>query len=129
LLARVDLISRGTAATKLGALCKAGEVVRRSHPDHTCASVLSPEAARELGRVRSRRPTCAAAGQALAFFGLARIATSVRDSRATVHGGSERFQAVGEAGLRPASLLLDPASLLAMRVVSGGGGIRTPEAP
>ena len=57
------------------------------------------------------------------------IATSVCDSRATVDGGSERFQAVGEAGLRPASVLLDPASLLAIRVVSGGGGIRTPEGP
>ena len=41
---------------------------------------------------------------------------SVRDSRATVDGGSERFQAVGEAGLRPASLLFDPASLLAIQV-------------
>ena len=59
----------------------------------------------------------------------ARIATSVRDSRATVHGGSERFHAVGEAGFLPASLLLVPASLLAIRVVSGGGGIRTPEGP
>jgi hypothetical protein len=59
----------------------------------------------------------------------ARIATSVRDSRATVHGGSERFHAVGEAGFLPASLLLAPASLLAIRVVSGGGGIRTPEGP
>jgi hypothetical protein len=52
-----------------------------------------------------------------------------RDSRATPHGGSERFQAVGEAGLTPASLLLDPASLQPIRVVSGGGGIRTLEGP
>jgi hypothetical protein len=36
---------------------------------------------------------------------------------------------VGEAGLGPASFLLVPASLLAIRVVSGGGGIRTPEGP
>jgi hypothetical protein len=47
----------------------------------------------------------------------------LRDSRATPYGGSERSEAVGEAGLTPASLLLDPASLLAIRVVSGGGGI------
>src|SRR5215218_11076755 len=56
-------------------------------------------------------------------------ATPLRDSRATLHGGSERFQAAGEAGLTPASLLLDPASLAGIRVVSGGGGIRTLEPP
>ena len=50
----------------------------------------------------------------------------MRDSRAKVHGGSERFQAVGEPGLRPASFLLDPASLLATRVVSGGEGFEPP---
>jgi hypothetical protein len=55
-----------------------------------------------------------------------RNGTPLRDSRATLHGGSERFQAVGEAGSRPASFLLDPASLQPIRVVSGGGGIRTP---
>jgi hypothetical protein len=93
-----------------------------------CASVLSLEAARELGRVRSRRPTCAPAGQAHAFFALARAATSLRDSRATVDGGSERFQAVGEAGLRPASLCLILHRCWRFRL-SGGGGIRTPEGP
>jgi hypothetical protein len=71
----------------------------------------------------------AAGGQAARIFGLARKATSLRDSRATPHDGSERSQAVGEAGLTPASLLLDPASLQPIRVVSGGGGIRTLEGP
>src|SRR5215208_2741455 len=61
--------------------------------------------------------------------GIARNATPLRDSRATPHGGSERSQAAGEAGLTPASLLLDPASLQPIRVVSGGGGIRTLEGP
>ena len=91
-----------------------------------CASVLSPEAARELGRVRSRQPTCAAAGQAHASFALARIATSVRDSRATVHGGSERFQAVGEAGLRPASLCLIPLRCWRFRLSAEGEGFEPP---
>jgi hypothetical protein len=68
-----------------------------------------------------------AGGQAHVFFALARIATSVRDSRATVHGGSGRFQAVGRGGRDARLSLLDPASLLAIQVVSGGGGIRTPE--
>jgi hypothetical protein len=63
------------------------------------------------------------------FSGIAVNATPLRDSRATLHGGSERFQAAGEAGSRPASLLLDPASLPGIRVVSGGGGIRTLEGP
>jgi hypothetical protein len=45
---------------------------------------------------------------------------------ATLRGGSERFQPVGEAGLRPASLLLVPASLLVIRVISGGEGFEPP---
>jgi hypothetical protein len=54
---------------------------------------------------------------------IARVAGPLRESRATLHGGSERLQAMGEAGLMPASFLLDPASLQPIRVVSGGGGI------
>jgi hypothetical protein len=61
-----------------------------------CASVLSPEAARELGRLRSRRPTCAAAGQAHAFFALVlgsrrRCATVARQSMA-VRSGFRRWE-------------------------------------
>jgi hypothetical protein len=37
------------------------------------------------------------------FSDIAGNATPLRDSRATLHGGSERFQAVGEAGSRPAT--------------------------
>jgi hypothetical protein len=87
--------------------------------DQTCAGVLSPEAARALGRVRSRRPTCAAG--------------SDRDLGARQSRDSPwRFGAVsaaGRGGLEARLSLLDPASLLAIRVVSGGGGIRTPEGP
>jgi hypothetical protein len=96
----------------------------------SCASVpyarTSALAGRPPVRLDHRAPLLT---RAHTFFALARIAMSVRDSRATVHSGWERFQAVGEAGLRPASVLLDPASLLVIRVVSGGGGIRTPEGP
>src|SRR5215218_1894670 len=77
---------------------------------------------------RAGRPPCAAGGQAHAFFGRSERDVAARQSRDT-HGGCERSQAVGEAGLTPASVLLDPASLQPIRVVSGGGGIRTPEGP
>src|SRR5215207_2806924 len=43
-----------------------------------------------------------------------------------------RFRAVsrgGRGGLEARLSLLDPASLLAIQVVNGGGGIRTPEGP
>jgi hypothetical protein len=92
--------------------------------------VLSPEAPRGVGRPPVRVDhALAAGGHAHALVGLARNAAPLRDIRATVHGGSKQFQAVGEAGLAPASVLLDPASLQPIRVVSGGGGIRTPEGP
>jgi hypothetical protein len=59
----------------------------------------------------------------------ARTATSLRDSRATVHGGSERFQAVGEAGLRPASLCLIPHRCRRFGLSAEGEGFEPPEGP
>jgi hypothetical protein len=52
-----------------------------------------------------------------------------RDSCATPHSGSERFQAVREGRARSLPFLLSPASLHEIRFVSGGGGIRTLEGP
>jgi hypothetical protein len=94
-----------------------------------CDSVLSPEAARGLGAHPFASTTRSRLVATRTHIVLARNAAPLRDSRATIHGGSKQFQAVGEAGLRPASVLLNPASLQPIRVVSGGGGIRTLEGP
>src|SRR5262245_48486650 len=70
--------------------------------------------------------TLAAGERAHAFVGLARIGTSLPDIRATLHGGSERFHAVGEAGQTPASLLLGPDRCSPVGLSAGRKRLRRP---
>jgi hypothetical protein len=90
---------------------------RSRSPSPPCPALESEPRGPTLG---SRAPMSGSA---------ARRCTPLRDSRATPDGGCEQFRAVGEAGSRPVSFLLDPASWQGFQVVSGGGGIRTPEGP
>ncbi len=92
-------------------------------PVFVCSSTHSAGQRCELASIEAFKSDPAPSGpRCRTFSGIARSGTPLRDSRATPHSGSGRLQAVGEAGSRPASLLLDPASSLGIWVVSGGEG-------